>query len=184
MTPTRILKTTLGALMGATLMMGGAQAANFSKSVYNGAKDDIKASYKAQRDGCSGQSGNAKDVCVEYAKGYEKMALARLEYDYTGAPKDELAWIKASYEARYDIAKEKCDDATGDAKNVCQREAKTVRDKAEADHKLAKKVVAAVDDAESTKLKADYKLAKERCDGMSGEAKDVCNASAKARFPA
>jgi hypothetical protein len=169
--------------LAVTLCCGAAQAANnFSKSVYNGAKDDIKATYKADRETCSKQSGNAKDICVEQAKGYEKIALARLEYNYTGTPKDEMKLHEAVYEARYDVAKEKCDDLAGDAKGLCEREAKTARDKAKADTKANKKITDAAIDAEEARMKADYKLASAKCDTLAGEAKDVCVASAKARY--
>jgi hypothetical protein len=180
---TRTRPTTQALLaLAVTLCCGAAQAANFSKSVYNGAKDDIKTTYKADRETCSKQTGNAKDICVEQAKGYEKIALARLEYNYTGTPKDELKLNEAVYEARYDVAKEKCDDLSGDAKGLCEREAKTVRDKAKADAKLNKKITDAAIDADDARMKADYKLASAKCDTLAGEPKEVCVASAKARY--
>ena len=169
----------LAALLG---LAGGAYANNFSKEAYSGAKTDIKTQYKAERDKCASMSGNAKDVCVEEAKGREKVALAQLEYNYTGKAKDERKLAEERYEAAYNIAKEKCDDLSGDAKDVCVREAKTNRDKAKADVKLAKAVTNATDDAQVAKNKADYKLAMEKCDTLSGTAKDTCVASAKARY--
>ena len=42
--------------------------------------------------------------------------------------------------------------------------------------------IAAENDAIEAKLKADYKVASERCDALSGDAKDSCQASAKARY--
>src|SRR5262245_51776977 len=66
-----------------------AQAANFSKSPYDSAKADIKATYKAERDNCGSLAGNARDICVEQAKGREAVALAQLEYNYTGKARDE-----------------------------------------------------------------------------------------------
>ena len=162
--------------------VGAAQAATLSKAVYNGAKDDIKASYKAEREACNGLAGNIKDVCVESAKGNEKVALARLEYDNTGDREDQLKWHEARFEARYDVAKEKCDDLAGDAKNLCVREAKTTHDKAKADLKLAKKVDDAVVDNDAVRMKADYKLAREKCDTLAGDSKEMCVASAKARY--
>lgn len=164
------------------LLAGAAQASNFSKAVYNGAKDDIKSTFRAEHDACKSLSGNARDICVKQAKGHEKVALARLEFDYSGQAADEVKWLKARHEARYDIATERCDDLAGDAKSLCVQEAKTARDKAKADVKLAKKVTQAVEEAESARIKADYKLARERCDTLGGDARDVCVASAKARF--
>jgi hypothetical protein len=37
-------------------------------------------------------------------------------------------------------------------------------------------------DAAAAKDKADFKLASERCEAMSGNEKDVCMASARARY--
>lgn len=177
-------KTTTTALLAATLSLccGLAQAANFSKPVYDGAKEDIKTSYKADRDACSKLSGNAKDICVEEAKGREKVALAQLEYNYSGSPGDEIKLMETRAEARYEVAKERCDDRSGDAKDLCQREAKTAHDKAKAEIKMNKKVSEAVDEAESTRLKSEYKLANEKCNSLAGDAKSSCVASAKARY--
>ncbi|ANH70253.1 hypothetical protein [Mitsuaria sp. 7] len=172
------------ALIAAALSLcaGMANAANFSKSVYDGAKDDIKKTYKVDKDACDQLSGNAKDICVKEAKGREDVAMAQLEYNYSGNAKDEAKLIETRYEARYDVAKERCDDRSGEAKDVCQREAKTSYEKAKAELKMNKKVAAAVDDAEETRVKADYKLAAEKCNTLSGDAKDVCVNSAKARY--
>lgn len=177
-------KTALSILMAASLGVcaGMAQAQNFSKSIYEGAKQDIKSTYKIEKDACDKQSGNVKDVCVKEAKGREDVALARLEANYSGKPKDASKVVEARYEARYDVAKERCDDLSGDAKDVCQREAKTTYEKAKADHKQNKKVAEAVHDAAEARQEADYKLAHEKCGTLSGDAKEVCINSAKARF--
>ncbi|MDT7835042.1 hypothetical protein [Aquabacterium sp. OR-4] len=164
------------------LLAGQAHAANLSKEVYKGAKADLETMYQAQKKACDAHSGNAKDVCVETAKGQEKVALAQLEYNYSGSARDEAKLYQARADAVYEIAKEKCDDATGNDKDVCNKTAKGEHDKAKADLKLAKKVSAATEDALEAHVKADYKVAREKCDALSGDAKDVCTASAKARF--
>lgn len=162
--------------------LAGTASATLTKPVYSAAKDEVKAMYKTERDKCDSLSGNAKDVCVERAKGQEKVALANLEYQYTGKDKDRNDYLEARYDARYEVAKEMCDDKSGNAKDVCMKEAKAEHDKAKADLKANKKVAEAQNDAMETKLKADYKVAKERCDSMSGDAKDSCQAAAKARY--
>jgi hypothetical protein len=174
----------LSLALAATFCMASAQAAtSMTKATYDGAKDDIKATYKVAHDQCQPKSGNAKDICLEIVKGQEKVALAHLEYHYSGTEKDRLKLHEAQYEARYDVAKEKCDDLSGDAKDVCVREAKTARDKAKASKKLDEKVSEAFSDAEVSMRKADYKLAKEKCDAQSGDKKDICEASLKSRYP-
>ncbi|MFG6433858.1 hypothetical protein [Roseateles sp. LYH14W] len=162
--------------------LAGAASANLSKPVYTTAKDEVKAMFKAERDGCDKMAGNAKDVCVERAKGQEKVALAHLEYQHTGNTKDRNDYLEARYEAKYQIAKEACDSQSGNAKDVCVADAKAMHDKAKADLKANKKIAEAQNDQMETKLKADYKAANERCDALSGNAKDSCQASAKARY--
>ncbi len=182
MTPSTTLRQLAIALAAFTCLVSAQAATNFSKATYNGAKDDIKATYKVEKNGCATLSGNAKDICVEQAKGHEKVALAQLEANYSGNAKDALKLQTAMYEARYDLAKEKCDDLAGNAKDVCVTGAKTARDKAKADVKLKKVVTEAMVDDVTTRMKADYKLAREKCDALSGGPKDICVASAKARF--
>jgi bisphosphoglycerate-dependent phosphoglycerate mutase len=162
--------------------LAGAASANLTHPVYATAKDEVKAMFKTERDNCGSLSGNAKDVCVERAKGQEKVALAHLEYQYTGKEKDRNDYLEARYEAKYKVAKEACDDKSGNAKDVCVADAKVWHDKAKADLKANKKIADAQNDQMEAKLKADYKAANERCDSLSGDAKDSCQASAKARY--
>lgn len=176
-----LMRTSVIAL-ASVMSLGLAQAANFSKSAYDGAKDDIKARYKMEHDACGSQSGNARDICVEMAQANQRIALAQLEYNYSGDPKDEMKLWEARIDSRYQIAKEKCDDLAGKDKDVCTREAKTTHDKGKADLKLAKKTNDAAEDAEQTRLKADYKLAAEKCDAYNGDRKQSCIASAKAQY--
>ncbi len=164
------------------LVCAAAGAANISPAVYDSASKDVKTTYKAERDACAQMSGNAKDICVETAKGKEKVALAHLQHQRSGDAKDMNKLAEARYEAGYEVAKEMCDDQAGNAKDVCVAKAKADRDKAKADAKLKKSTTEARNDAAETKNKADYKLASERCDAMSGNAKDSCVASARARF--
>lgn len=166
----------------ALLAIGAAQASNYSDAVYKGAKTDVKANYKAEREACKAKTGNAKDVCVEIAKAHDKVAMAYLDFNRTGLPADEMRLYKAQYEAIYDVSKEQCDDMKGQDKDVCVRSAKTTRDKAKSELKMSKKVVNATDTAMVEHMKADFKLAKEKCDSLSGDPKDICMASAKARY--
>lgn len=156
--------------------------AEMSNATYNSAKDQLKAAYKVERDSCASMSGNAKDICVETAKGREDVALAHLQMQRTGNAKDASKFATARSDARYEVAKEKCDDATGNAKDVCVKQAKAEHEKTKADIKLNKEVREARNDAEETKLKADYNVANERCDSLTGDSKSACVATAKARF--
>jgi hypothetical protein len=164
------------------VICAAAGAANISAAVYGRASDDLKATYKTERDACNQMSGNVKDICEETAKGKEKVAMAHLQYQRSGDAKDMAKLTEARYDARYEVAKEVCDDQAGNAKDVCVAKAKADHDKAKADAKLQKSVTEARNDAVDDKAKADYKVASQRCDAMSGDAKDVCMASARARY--
>jgi uncharacterized protein with LGFP repeats len=178
--PSHALRFAATALLATAFAAAG--AATLSPAAYEQARKELQTLYKNDRDACNQKSGNAKDICVETVKGREKVALARLQYQRSGAAKDMSKLNEARYEARYEVAKEVCDDQAGNAKSVCVAQAKAARDKAKANVKMAKDVTEARQDADDVKMKADFKVAQERCDAMSGNAKDACVASARARF--
>jgi len=153
-----------------------------SKADYKAGKVQISETYKADKAACDKMTDNAKDVCVEEAKAKEKVANAELEYKHTGKVSDRnhLAVVKA--ETAYDVAKERCDDKTGQEKDLCVKEAKAVETKAKADAKLNKEVGEAAKEAVDDKKDADYKVAIEKCDSQTGDAKSACVAKAKAHF--
>ena len=99
----------------------------------------------------------------------------------------------AKADADYDVAKEKCDDLKGNDKDVCVKQAKAAHTKAKADAKVAKvdsktahntaeKRADVRKDAAEDKRDAEYKVAVEKCDAMSGAAKDQCVKNAKVRY--
>ncbi len=179
----RPLAFALAALLG-TLGVAHAETAkvNFSTAVYDAAKTDLKAQYKAERDTCTPMKANAKDICVETAKAHESVAMAQLAYNRTGSAKDGVSLMEARYKAIYDVSKEKCDDLSGNDKTVCVKQAKAVRDKSKASIKLSKKFDDAAEDVLATTMKADFTVARAKCDSLTGDAKDVCIASSKARY--
>lgn len=83
-------------------------------------------------------------------------------------------------ESDYKAAKDRCKELKGNAEDVCKEEAKVAQARAELDattqhHNTAK-------DIEKSRRKladAEYDLAKERCDDMSGSAKSACKNDAK-----
>lgn len=168
--------------IAALFTASGAFAATMGKTDYSASKDRISADYKADKAACDSYSGNQKDICVEQAKGKEKVARAELEFNYTGKLSDENKIAEAKADAAYNVAKEMCDDKGGNAKDVCVTEAKSAHTKALADAKLSKKVGEARMDAADDKRDADYKVATEKCDSLAGDAKAACVSAAKARF--
>ena len=167
------------ALFGAS---GAFAAIAMSKPDYAAAKDRIAADYKADKVACAKFSANEKDICMEQAKGKDKVALAELEYSYSGKASDSNKIAVAKADATYAVAKEMCDDKAGNVKNVCVTEAKAAHTKALADAKLVKTVGEAKKDAVDDKRDADYKVAIEKCDSLAGDAKSSCVSAAKVRF--
>jgi hypothetical protein len=69
----------------------------------------------------------------------------------------------------------------GNQEDVCQKEAKAVRDKAKADARVSRKdTPESRADAGETKAKADYRVQKEKCEVLKGKEQDACETRAKA----
>jgi hypothetical protein len=164
------------------LMLPLVHAASMSRADYTAAKTRISAEYKSDKAACASLAANAKDICVEEAKAKEKDARAELEYGYTGKAGDRTKVAVAKAESAYAVAKEKCDDQAGNAKDVCVKEAKAVETKALADARMGKEIGEAKKDAAADKRDADYNVAVEKCDALAGDAKTSCIAAAKANF--
>ena len=169
-------------IVAALLALSTAYAQSMPKADYKAGKARIAAAYKADKSACDPLKANTKDVCMQEAKAKDKIALAELEYAYTGKPADMTKIAKTKAESTYAVAKEKCDDQAGNAKDVCVKEAKAVEAKSLADIKLGKVVGEARKDAASDKRDADYKVAAEKCDAMTGDAKTNCITTAKTKF--
>jgi hypothetical protein len=190
-------KTLMALFAAAGLCLAGATNAATNGPHDKAARDQaIKAAdaaYKADKEACNSLSGNAKDVCMEEAKGKEKVAKAEAKAAYDGTPKAREDARLARAEATYEVAKEKCDDMSGNQKDVCVKEAKAAYTKAKADAKVdrvaadtsrkaVEKTTDAKKEAAEDKREAEYKVAVEKCDSMSGNAKDACVREAKAKY--
>jgi hypothetical protein len=179
-----------------TVAMSCAFAGNvmaMTKAEYKTQEAQISADYKASREKCEVMKGNAKDICKAEAKGTEKIAKAELTAQYQPGAKNTEKVALAKADAAYDTAKEKCDDLSGNAKDVCVKDAKAAHVKAleaakvadaraetnVAPDKKAADVSEARKDANQNVREAEYKAARERCDALSGDVKDKCVADAK-----
>ena len=191
MKPSKLVMAMLAA--AGLCIAGGTQAQAMSKDARDMAVKNAEAQYKMDKATCDALSGNAKDICVEEAKGKEKVAKADAEAAFQNTPKARENARQARADANYEVAKEKCDDLAGNAKDVCVKEAKAALTKAKADAKVdrvaadtrkdsADKTAEAKREAASDKRDADYKVAIEKCDALAGAAKDTCVHDAKVRF--
>ncbi len=186
---------TLTAIATSLLLLSGASvhSATLTKADYKAQRETISTQYKADDTACKALSGNAKDICVQEAKGKEKIAKAQLEADYQPSDKHQFDVRLAKADAAYAVAKEKCDDAAGNVKDVCLKEAKSAHVTAKANAKLIEttldanaearaKTSEAIKDASAEKRHAAYAVAKEKCDALAGDTKTNCINTAKVEF--
>lgn len=152
-------------------------------------KDAISGDYKVSRDKCNSLKANARDICIAEAKGAEKVAKAELAQQYEPNARHIEKVSMAKGDAAYSIAKEKCDDTSGNAKTVCRADAKAAHVKATDEARVAR-VDAAAGSVETgvrnmankDENEANYKAANVRCNAMMGAAKDNCSAEAKTKY--
>ncbi|MFA6016143.1 MAG: hypothetical protein WC742_13860 [Gallionellaceae bacterium] len=167
-----------------------------SKSEYKSTEKNIAAEFRLAKKNCQPFADNAKDICMADAKGKQAVASAQLKANFKPSNKSNYNLSLAKAKAAYDVAFEKCDDMEGNAKGVCEQEAKAAFVSAKADAtvilKTAKAQVTAVQEssearskaketgkearqeAASDKREANEVVAKEKCYSLSGSAKDTC----------
>jgi hyperosmotically inducible protein len=84
-------------------------------------------------------------------------------------------------ESDYKVAKDNCKSLKHNAKDICKEEAKVAQRRAELDATTQyQNTPKDVEHAKKKLADAEYDLAKERCDDMSGSQKSACKADAKA----
>ncbi|MES2261933.1 MAG: BON domain-containing protein [Pseudomonadota bacterium] len=89
--------------------------------------------------------------------------------------------MKDRADSDYKVAKQKCGALTGNAKDICKEEAKVAQAHALSDAVAQHKANATdIRKAHEKVAKAEYELAKEKCDDLSGAAKSTCKSDAKA----
>jgi hypothetical protein len=175
-----ILRATLAAC--ATMTLPLAQAATMSKAEHDSIRTRITATASADKAACAQKAGNSKDICIEQAKGKEAVARAELEFSRTALPADRNRLLVARADSAYSVAKERCDDAAGNVKDVCVEEAKAVHTKSLANAKMGREMDESAKEADEASRDADYGVASEKCDAMAGDAKTACMTEAKAKF--
>ena len=183
----------------ATLLIAGLFAGSgfaLTNDEYKAEHDRIEAAYKTAKAHCDTLKGNAEDVCEKQAKGEEKVAKAELENRHKPSADNAYKARVARADANHEVAMEKCDDLSGNAKDVCRKDAKAAHVSAIESAKVSKAAAVPADTpaernanlaetrrkAAEEKREANYKAAAERCDSLSGDAKSKCVDDAKRRF--
>jgi hypothetical protein len=175
-----------------------------TKEEHKAAAQRIEADYKSDRAACNMTAKNANDICKAEAKGKENVAKAELEINFKPTQKNRYDARIVKANAAYAVAKERCDDKSGNAKAVCLKEAEANQTAARADAKAwmktaeanqiareegtathakaTEKAAVAQKDAAADKRNAELELANAKCDALAGDAKTACSADAKARY--
>jgi hypothetical protein len=105
-------------------------SAAMTKAEYHAAKERIEMNHKNAKKTCDTLKDNAKDVCQEEAKGKERVEKAELENQYKPTPGHARKVEEVKADTAYAIAKEKCEDQSGDAEKVCKADAKAAHERA------------------------------------------------------
>jgi hypothetical protein len=115
------------------------------------------------------------------APGAAQMTAARPMAPMTPMSKDAYDKAVKNAETQYKMDKDACSAQSGNAKDVCVAEATGKEKVAKADAEAAyKNTPKEREEARVTRAEATYSVAKEKCDGVSGNPKDVCLKEANA----
>jgi hypothetical protein len=114
------------------------------------------------------------------------IALSSLTISAVAAEKTEQTKVtlnvaRASADADYDASRVRCRELSGNDRDICVQTAKAERTKAKGGAKSKYQGTGEAKlEAREDAIDADFKVAKEKCDSLAGDAKNVCSADAKA----
>jgi hypothetical protein len=184
-------------MMAAALALAcgaAAPAQSMSQAAYKTRYESIAAQSRAAQAACRSFAGNRRDICLAEAKGNEAVAQAELKAAYSPGSQARYELSAARAQANYRIAREKCDDGAGRAKDVCVQEAWAAQASAEADARSQLKSASAVParkaDTDATRAAsresqeshaAAFAATKARCDTYAPEARARCLNTARQR---
>ncbi|NDI84541.1 hypothetical protein [Undibacterium crateris] len=171
-------------LIGASVafVMPAVAATADAQTTYDAAKNSAAADFKIASARCDGMAGNSKDICVAEAKAARIKVEADAHAQFKGTVSARSSARKDIANANYDVDKAKCENQGGNQKDVCIKQAKATMAAAKADATADKKVMDARTDARDDKQTANYKVALEKCDELSGVSKNTCIDSAKKKY--
>src|SRR5262245_41340347 len=160
----------LAGLIGLASLAGSpsiAVAEEVPRAGYVAEHERIDAEYGVAKERCDRYAGNANEVCVAEARATRRIAKAEAEARYKATPKAWYDARAARAEAEFEIARERCGEHTGNAKDVCLTEARAAEARAKAAAKLTRQQAEARGDARPDGVP-------DRCAAMAGDAKERC----------
>lgn len=183
MNTVRIKPLTYVAVLLAASFAGTTMAANnMDKAQYDSAVARADADYKVAHAKCETLRGDAETICEKDAKAAKVAAHAHAKAMRDGTPGAVAEAREDTAEARYDAAKERCKQLSGNDKDVCIKAAKLKETVAEENAKADKKSAEAGMQRDENIEQSRYKLELEKCDSLAGDSKDACQAQAKAAY--
>ena len=103
------------------------------RKVKNADEERIESEYKAAKEKCDAMQGNLKDICQAEAKAKERVAKAENDAKNAKDPTRAQARVeRVKADSSYDVARQKCQEKTGNEKDVCMKDARAERDRARA----------------------------------------------------
>lgn len=121
----------------------GAASANMSLADYLARKKQISAEHKYAQGVCGSNPSLNREVCLAEALGRDTVAKADLEVAYRSTPRTRSEAIEARAEARFLVARERCDEGGALKQDACIRSAKAVLVEARADAVVVRKAAEA-----------------------------------------
>jgi hypothetical protein len=131
-----VLATAIALSFGAAAL-----ADSMTKPQHTSAKNEIEAAYKAAKVACERDEGQCEGHLHGRGQGQGESRACRPGSDLQAQHEGALRGTRRAGRCRYSVAKEKCDDLAGNAKDVCRKEADTAHIAGKADAKAQMKTV-------------------------------------------
>jgi hyperosmotically inducible periplasmic protein len=129
--PTILKGTNMKKIVFLTLATAASMAFAQNNAGYQAAHDKAEADYKVAKDRCDAMKGNAEDVCQHEAKLTRARAEANAVAQHKASDRGEIDRANRKVaDAEYELAKEKCDDLSGNTKDKCQADARNMKNTA------------------------------------------------------
>jgi hypothetical protein len=111
-------------LLAACAFAGAAHAGPPARTEYRLDHEKAQAAYRLDSARCRQLKGNPADVCKTEARGRFQVAKADIDLKYKHSPANQDRVKLANAQAAYGLATQKCGALAGNARQVCQADAK------------------------------------------------------------
>jgi len=163
-----------------TLATAASMAFAQNNAGYQAAHDKAEADYKVAKDRCDAMKGNAEDVCEHEAKLTRARAEANAVAQHKANDRGEIDRANRKVaDAEYELAKEKCDDLSGNAKDKCQADARNMKNTAMNSATTNSRTAVLVPNADRSTVAANAADVRDRTANAASNAADRTAAAAE-----